>query len=769
MKNLTTSLLFLLLLWGGMSPASVSIDWLKTGESIYKNNAMVARDGNDNVFVTGYTTNGSIYTRKYDILGNFLWEAVSTSDIFNNYERSTWITIDPSGDIIVMGMRYILSSSFPYPTGVIILKYDQNGNQLWKQQVTGTFGTGSSSSMVVNFDERCFTDASGNIYAGASERFPSSSPGFNAIKISPAGDILWNIKFNNGSQYYDVNGSRLNADGTFVLTGSSAPSSNNTTTVAFDANGNVIWSNTVNGFSGTDVLFDTSGKVYVLTTYSASAGLDFVLLKYTATGTLIWTKFYDFGSAEIGRRMALTADNNLVLTGVGSQLTGMPYVDWVTVKVDLNGNSLWTNRYNQHQNNDEMPWFIAADDLSNVYITGTGGPYPGGSTLSYLQMVTLKYTASGVEEWAAVTDSTTATGLGIAIASDRSLFVAGQSMMTLIHYLDFTGSDPCSVPVNLSLTALSNSSATIKWDAVANAYLYHVQYKTSGATSWNMISTDGIPFTLTNLLTGTSYDYRVEAICNSGPTGYSAIQQFTTSGSAYCISMGLNATKEWIDVVWLGGIFNGTGSNNGYADFTNLTTDLVQGSTNTITLSAGMGGGVYNETWRVWIDYNHDGDFIDQGEKEVAFKSNAIGWTIKSFVVPNNAVEGVTRMRVSMKKGTPAQTPCEIFARGEVEDYTVNILPSKMETEVVMNNAAVKPEIIVYPNPASNMLHVNLNNWNGMIQVSVFDITGKQIYFNKSEAGNTYEIYVAQWMPGIYFLRVTDGAGNSAAVKWMKE
>jgi hypothetical protein len=492
-----------------------------------------------------------------------------------------------------------------------------------------------------------------------------------------------------------------------------------------------------------------------------------VLLKYSATGTLLWTKFYNFGGEEISRKMVYTADNHLVLTGVGSQLSGMPYVDWVTVKVDLNGISSWTQRYNQHQNNDEMPWFIATDDLSNVFITGTGGPYPGGPNLSYLQMVTLKYTPSGVEEWVAVTDSTAAVGLCIAVASDRSLFVAGQSMMTVIYYLDFTGSDPCSVPANLSSTGSTISSATIHWDAVANAYLYHVKYKTSGATSWNTISTDAIPYTITGLFMGTVYDYSVEAICNSGPTGYAAIKQFATSGSGYCSSMGLDASKEWIDVVWLGGIYNGTESNNGYADFTNLTTDLLQGSTNTITLSAGMGG-LFNETWRVWIDYNHDGDFTDPGEQEVAFKSNAIGWSMKSFKVPLTATPGPTRMRVSMKRGNPAQTSCETFSYGEVEDYTVNIIQAKMSTAEETVSEMI-PGVSVFPNPATNNLTAKFSGYDGSVTVQIFDLSGKVVFIGSTNSENQYQIDVHQLASGVYVLRATDQLGRASSLKWMRE
>jgi hypothetical protein len=40
-----------------------------------------------------------------------------------------------------------------------------------------------------------------------------------------------------------------------------------------------------------------------------------------------------------------------------------------------------------------------------------------------------------------------------------------------------------------------------------------------------------------------------------------------------------------------------------------------------------------------------------------------------TFTVPTSALAGTTRMRVSMKYNA-AQTACETFAYGEVEDYT---------------------------------------------------------------------------------------------------
>jgi hypothetical protein len=98
---------------------------------------------------------------------------------------------------------------------------------------------------------------------------------------------------------------------------------------------------------------------------------------------------------------------------------------------------------------------------------------------------------------------------------------------------------------------------------------------------------------------------------------------------------------------------NQTSDIDGYADYTSLTTDLLKGSTNTITLSAILGGN-YQQTWRIWIDFNQDGDFLDNHEKCVAFKSGNFGWNITTLKVPNTASLGSTRMRsFTEESGSP--------------------------------------------------------------------------------------------------------------------
>jgi len=80
----------------------------------------------------------------------------------------------------------------------------------------------------------------------------------------------------------------------------------------------------------------------------------------------------------------------------------------------------------------------------------------------------------------------------------------------------------------------------------------------------------------------------------------------------------------------------------------------------------------------VWIDYNQDGDFSDNGEQVISriVTAGTPGTTglpaTGNITIPNTALTGSTRMRVSMQRDSYAG-PCETFVNGEVEDYSINI------------------------------------------------------------------------------------------------
>ena len=157
-------------------------------------------------------------------------------------------------------------------------------------------------------------------------------------------------------------------------------------------------------------------------------------------------------------------------------------------------------------------------------------------------------------------------------------------------------------------------------------------------------------------------------------------QSFTVNGGGgpnYCGSLGTAPWQAWISNVSFGNIDNDS-SKDRYGDFTNLSTTINQGSTNSISFQPSFSYFHWDMYFRVWIDYNQDGDFLDNNEQIISRIVNAglPGSTptpaIGNITVPNNALSGATRMRVSMQRDSYA-SPCETFEEGEVEDYTVII------------------------------------------------------------------------------------------------
>lgn len=172
--------------------------------------------------------------------------------------------------------------------------------------------------------------------------------------------------------------------------------------------------------------------------------------------------------------------------------------------------------------------------------------------------------------------------------------------------------------------------------------------------------------------------------CNQGGNG--EVEDYTlniiaggTSGPTdYCVPAA-TPWHEWIARVHYLNI-NHASVKEGYGDFTAYSTDVYKGIPSQITITLGHGYWIYDEHYDIWIDLNQDGDFTDDGE--LLFSQSVVGGAngsnpapvLGSILIPSNALNGETRMRVSMRRDNKTGNPCETTGFGEVEDYTVNIL-----------------------------------------------------------------------------------------------
>jgi Zn-dependent metalloprotease len=234
----------------------------------------------------------------------------------------------------------------------------------------------------------------------------------------------------------------------------------------------------------------------------------------------------------------------------------------------------------------------------------------------------------------------------------------------------------------------------------------------------------------------------------------------------YCASKGNNNTYEWIDLVKLGTI-NRTSAKEagGYFNGTATSTSVAAGSSQTISFSAAFASTAYTEYWRVYIDWNQDGDFIDAGETVVSGSSSSAATLSATFTVPTTAKTGNTRMRVSMSDA--AQTSCSTLSYGEVEDYTISVTGgaaltsnavatnSSSSSATLGSDALEASQVGVFPNPASDVLRVTLPNNASAVSVQVADMQGRTV--KGAQFDGKGALNVARLASGMYLLSVSDG------------
>ena len=226
-----------------------------------------------------------------------------------------------------------------------------------------------------------------------------------------------------------------------------------------------------------------------------------------------------------------------------------------------------------------------------------------------------------------------------------------------------------------------------------------VDYTEDGISFQWQSSGDGEEFTDIEGATEDEYEtapttmdmwYRAVITCENGnlSTTTEAIEITTTGLPCYCdIDFG---TVEPITLVQFAGIDNATDTevngSDAHEDFTSLEPgEVTMGETYEITLM-GNTNGEYESYFGVYIDFNHNGSFSDEGElfeMGMLFNSDGTDADITDEIaIPEDAMEGLTLMRVVKHWYNefgeyPAylEEPCgeENSGYGQTEDYFITI------------------------------------------------------------------------------------------------
>ncbi|MBL7771871.1 MAG: fibronectin type III domain-containing protein [Chitinophagaceae bacterium] len=324
---------------------------------------------------------------------------------------------------------------------------------------------------------------------------------------------------------------------------------------------------------------------------------------------------------------------------------------------------------------------------------------------------------------------------------------------------------PCDIPVNLSSSNITSSSAKLSWNNVLGASNYLVEYRKVGNTNWSSVSINNNNVTISGLSSESLYEWRLKTNCtNSFQSAYSVIKQFHTYSST-CSSWGVTA-GEWIDFVSLGTINRSSGADASGYFRSNQSTTLPKGSVQTISVSVGYNPGiVMGDYFAVYIDFNNNGSFADAGERVVApgtqMNSSSMNYTA-SFTVPTNISTGTRKMRVIVRRPTSTIVPCGTGFQGEVEDYTVVIAASNSNKPEPTSMLGESEEgITIAPNPSQGRFIIYLAQDMDVVACEVIGLNGQVVYKTTLHGEKMLPVSLeSSQARGMYLVRCVAGNGT---------
>ena len=242
---------------------------------------------------------------------------------------------------------------------------------------------------------------------------------------------------------------------------------------------------------------------------------------------------------------------------------------------------------------------------------------------------------------------------------------------------------------------------------------------------------------------------------------HSTINIIDPNAINYCSATG-NSNYEWIQEVRVGNNTNISGNNGGYGDYTATPLNVNRGSVS-LKLKPGHVGRSYNEYWRVWIDYNNDGDFNDRGE--CVYQRKRKNTVYGSFYISNSKAAGTYTMRIGMKYGR-YPNPCGYCGYGEYEDYKITIGTGSARSngidEIVtqFEDEEELQDVTLYPNPTKGAFNLEFEGtFDQMISIEVRSLDGKLVkkeLINGSQIQNRVQLDITNQSNGIYFISIRE-------------
>lgn len=457
---------------------------------------------------------------------------------------------------------------------------------------------------------------------------------------------------------------------------------------------------------------------------------------------LLWQRVFDTGQPDRANDVATDSQGNIIVVGTSELQSLQPpnSNDFLTVKCNSLGETLWTRRFNADVYDAANG--VAIDRADNIIVTG--GSY---SSSAYAVLQIVKYNEHGNTLWTRTfglqNDSITVSGSAVAADSRCNIIVAGNKNSNWGDYItlkyDSSGNllwtrsydggwEDCATDVtvddsdNVIVTGYSNGDMNWDWCTI--------KYTSDGDTLWVRRHDVALDDKADGVACDKDGNVIVVGRLGQSPTKYAAIVKYSSSGDTLW-------TKLFVRPVPLDGLMN----------FADVATDEYGN-----IYTAGLY--VLWDSGKGWKDYhvakcNRQGDTLWIAQYNYDHIDEASGIALDKF--GNIVVTGTTNRSPEVSE--------ENYFTIKIKDVT-----NSFDDEFVL-----PLEFILYPNYPNPFNPSTVISYQlpvrSFVSLKICDLLGREVETLVSE-GESAGDYAVKWnamgfASGVYIARLT--AGNYVA------
>jgi len=445
----------------------------------------VAVDSNDDVYVGGefsgtvdfgagsWTSTGDDYfVVKYNSSGTYQW--ADREDSGSSDANAYGIATDTSNNVLVTG---VFAGTVDFGGGTLtsggtfdyfVLKYNSSGTYQWADQEDS--GSGNAEGLAIA------TDSNNNVYVtgyfdgtvdvGAGS-WTSSNDDYFVVKYNSTGTYQWADREDSGTGSLQGYGITVDLDDNITL-----------------------------------CTYHYGSADYGDGTFNAGSSFAYAVVRYNASGTYQWSKFWGTGGWTVPHDIVSDQNNNFYVGGMFRQgggsgvdvgvgaWTTIGDDDFFVVKFDVDGNPLW-GTHEQAGSGHAETRALSVSEGNDLYVTGrhSTGAVDFGSglfTVTSSDLFLVRYEALNISD-SSVNDIHLQS-----LDNDSYLSVATDQDLSVVNLDEETGIDYSYRSVDITQSANAIESAH------NGAYVPGNAFDDSSATQWRSAQTgagvDGVSY-----------------------------------------------------------------------------------------------------------------------------------------------------------------------------------------------------------------------------------------------------------------------------------